>query len=92
MPLKKCDKGHLFPKTSDCPACPVCEKERMHHDSFLDLLSAPARRALEQEGILTIEMLASYTEKQILKLHGMGKATIPKLKEFLEQSGKSFKP
>jgi hypothetical protein len=25
--LKICSKGHRFYKSSDCPTCPVCEKE-----------------------------------------------------------------
>ena len=60
-------------------------------EGFLSLLSAPARRALEHHGIQTVEELSKYSEKEILKLHGMGPASLPKLRRALEESGLSFK-
>ncbi|HYG40360.1 MAG TPA: RNA polymerase alpha subunit C-terminal domain-containing protein [Cytophagales bacterium] len=89
--LKVCEKGHKFYKTSDCPTCPVCENERKPKDSFLSMISAPARRALESEGIVTLEKLSDYSEVEILKLHGMGPSTIPKLRSELEKKGLAFK-
>lgn len=89
--LKTCKKGHKFYKSSGCPICPACEKERKPKDSFLSLLGAPARRALENEGITALEQLSAYTEKDILALHGIGKSTIPKLNEALIKAGLSFK-
>jgi predicted RecB family nuclease len=90
--LKTCKNGHQFFKSSDCPTCPFCEEERKPKDSFLSLLGAPARRALEREGITTLEDLAKWSEKEILDLHGMGQSTIPKLKTILADNGLSFKP
>jgi predicted RecB family nuclease len=89
--LKTCKKGHQFHKSSDCPACPICEDERKPKDSFLALIGAPARRALERENIKTLVDLAKYSEKEILSLHGVGKTTIPKLKKLLTENGQSFK-
>lgn len=89
--LKTCDKGHKFYKSSDCPTCPVCEEERKPMDNFLSLISAPARRALENNGILTLEKLSEYSEKEILKFHGMGKSSIPKLEKLLSENGLTFK-
>ena len=66
------------------------EKEKTKR-RFLSLLSAPARRALEHRGIQTVEELSKYSEKEILKLHGMGPASLPKLRKVLEESGLSFK-
>ena len=66
------------------------EKERNQKKVF-SLLSAPARRALEHRGIQTVEELSKYSEKEILKLHGMGYASLPKLRKALEESGLSFK-
>ncbi|ARZ61371.1 MULTISPECIES: RNA polymerase alpha subunit C-terminal domain-containing protein [Bacillus cereus group] len=89
--LRTCEKGHEYYKSSDCPTCPTCEKERTPKEGFLSLLSAPARRALEHHRIHTVEELSKYSEKEILKLHGMGPASLPKLRKALEESGLSFK-
>ncbi|MDT9722762.1 RNA polymerase alpha subunit C-terminal domain-containing protein [Paenibacillus sp. ClWae2A] len=89
--LKTCEQGHSYYKKSDCPTCPTCEAERKPTEGFLALLSAPARRALENEGITTLLQLAEYTEKEILKLHGIGPSAMPKLRNALEEEGLSFK-
>lgn len=91
MSLKTCENGHQFFKTSDCPTCPKCEENRKPQNGFLAILGAPARRALENENIDSLEKLATFSEKEILKLHGMGKSSIPKLKQALEKSGLNFK-
>jgi predicted RecB family nuclease len=88
--IKTCPKGHKFDKTSDCPSCPVCEAEHRPGAGFLLLLSAPARRALENENIKTLKQLAGWTEADILKLHGMGPASLPKLRQALHDAGLSF--
>lgn len=89
--LRTCEQGHSYYKKSDCPTCPTCEAERKPTEGFLALLSAPARRALENEGITTLLQLAEYTEKEILKLHGIGPSAMPKLRNALEEEGLSFK-
>lgn len=89
--LKVCRKGHEFYKSSDCPTCPICEDEKKPKDGFLSLLSAPARRALENEGIITLKQLAKHTENEILKLHGMGPASMPTLRKALAEDGLGFK-
>jgi hypothetical protein len=88
--LRTCAQGHSYYKSSDCPTCPVCEKERKPEEGFLALLSAPARRALENQGIITSQILSQYTEKEILKLHGIGPSAMPKLRQALEEEGLSF--
>ncbi|MDA1678187.1 MULTISPECIES: RNA polymerase alpha subunit C-terminal domain-containing protein [unclassified Bacillus cereus group] len=88
--LRTCEKGHEYYKSSDCPTCPDCEKEKKPTTGFLSLLSSPARNALEHHGIHTIEELSKYSEKEILKLHGMGPASMPKLRKALEEAGLSF--
>jgi DNA-directed RNA polymerase alpha subunit len=65
--------------------------KRKPETGFLSKLGAPARRALEREGINTLTKLSKYSESEILKLHGMGPSTIPKLKKALEEVGLSFK-
>ena len=89
--LRTCDKGHPYDKSSDCPSCPICEQERKPDSGFLARLSAPARRALETNGITSLQQLSQLSEKDILKYHGMGPASLPKLKAALKEEGLSFK-
>ncbi|MFJ8065285.1 RNA polymerase alpha subunit C-terminal domain-containing protein [Psychrobacillus sp. NPDC096426] len=89
--LKTCKRGHEYYKSSDCPTCPTCEQERKPETGFLSLLSAPARRALENNGITSLQQLSNVSEKDILKFHGMGPASLPKLRAALEAEGLSFK-
>lgn len=89
--LRTCPKGHQFYKSSDCPTCPVCEQEKETAQGFLALLSNPARNTLLHHGIDSIQKLAAHTEKEILKLHGMGKASLPALHRALKEAGLHFR-
>lgn len=89
--LRICNNGHKYYKSSDCPTCPTCEREQKPDNGFLSVLSAPARRALENNGITTLQQLSKYTEKEILQLHGMGPASLPKLRSALKEYGLSFR-
>lgn len=89
--LRTCSKGHNYYKSSDCPVCPKCEQESKRDNGFLSLLSAPARRALENNGITSLEKLSKFSEKEILQLHGIGPASLPSLRSTLEENGLSFK-
>lgn len=88
--LKICPQGHRYYKSSDCPTCPQCEAGRKPKEGFLAMLSAPARRALENAGITSLEVLAAKTEKQLLALHGFGKSSLPVLQAELEKHDLSF--
>lgn len=88
--LRICDQGHKFYKSSDCPTCPICESEKKSKAAFMSKIGAPARRALEAEGILSVERLSEYSEKEILSLHGLGPSAIPRLKKELDQLGLEF--
>ncbi len=90
-PLKTCEHGHQFFKSSDCPVCPICDKKIKPSSGFLALLVGPARRALEAEGISDLETLSKYTEKDLLNLHGFGPATLPTLRAELAKKGLEFK-
>ena len=59
--------------------------------SFLESLSAPARRALEAKDITTLQKLARCTQKELLELHGVGKTTLPKLTQALATEGLQLK-
>jgi len=89
--LKVCPEGHTYYKSSDCPTCPICEAARKPLEGFLSLLSAPARRALTNIGITDLKQLSIYSEKEILALHGMGKASMPILRSALDEQGLGFK-
>jgi predicted RecB family nuclease len=86
-----CKNGHQYFKSSDCPVCPICEKEKKSAEGFLSLLSSPAKRALQNKGITTLRRLASHSEKEILQLHGMGPSSMPVLKTVLKQAGLKLK-
>ena len=66
-------------------------KKDQNRGGFLATLAAPARRALEREGITTARKLSQWTERDIRQLHGMGPSTIPKLRAALKQAGLKFK-
>ena len=70
----------------------INNQEKQSTASFLSQLSNPARNALEYHGITSLELLSKYTEKEILKLHGIGPASLPKLRASLEEAGLSFHP
>jgi hypothetical protein len=89
--LRICNRGHKYYKSTDCPTCPTCEQEKKPESGFLSVLSNPARRALEHNGITSLEILSTFSEKEILKFHGMGPASLPKLRAALLESGLSFK-
>lgn len=90
--LRICPQGHRYYKSSSCPVCPICEKERFPEAEFLKTISAPARRALEREGILSLKKLASFTEKEILAFHGIGPGSLPPLRDALTRQGLQFSP
>ncbi len=80
--------GHVFYKSSDCPVCPLCEKGKAI-GVFGDM-SAPVRRAMENNNIKTLKQLAKRTEKEVLSFHGVGPSAIPKFKDKLKKEGLSF--
>lgn len=89
---KICPNGHTYYHSTDWPACPTCW--RIHQAENKDLefgtLSAPAQRALDTAGIKTLMDLTKWTKKDILKLHGMGPASIPKMQELLKKIDADF--
>lgn len=88
---RTCPAGHVYHKTSDCLVCPRCESARRPTSGFLATLVAPARRALEREGIVTLVDLAARSEAELLALHGVGPTTLPKLRAVLTAAGLRFR-
>lgn len=53
-------------------------------------LGNPAQRALANAGIKTLEELSKLTEKELLRLHGIGKSSLPVLRAAMATKGLSF--
>ncbi|WP_165836469.1 DUF1801 domain-containing protein [Taibaiella soli] len=58
--------------------------------NFAASLSAPAQRALVYAGINTLKQLAKWKEADLLKLHGLGPGSLPKIREILAAEGLSL--
>ena len=58
---------------------------------MLPKISKPATRALNQQGITTLEQVASRSEEALLSLHGVGPKAIKILKAALNEKGLKFK-
>lgn len=92
-------KGSVqFPIDEKIPLSLISDivKFRVQHNAekekdFLSLLSAPARRAMENNNIKTLQQLSKYNERDVIKFHGVGKTTIPVLKKALREKGLDFK-
>lgn len=84
---RTCLSGHKYFKSSDCPVCPICENERKPLADFYNGLSAPAKRALENAGIITIENLINFTKKDLLAMHGFGMKGVEILVKNLKDKG-----
>lgn len=89
--LRVCERGHKYYKSSKCTSCPTCDKENKPKSGFLSKLSSPARNALVHQGIDTLQELSKYTEKEIVRIHGIGPASLPKMRTSLKEEGLAFK-
>lgn len=70
----------------------ICVVNHVVENDFLEgIIAMPARRALEKEKIDSLEKLSDYSEKEIMQLHGFGKNTMGKLKNYMKENNVSFK-
>lgn len=53
-------------------------------------LGKPAKRALDGAGYLRLAQVAEVSEKELMKLHGMGPKALERLREALYEKGLSF--
>ncbi len=60
-------------------------------DTLNAKLAKPAQRALANAGIKNITQLATYTEKDIAALHGIGKNALKQLHTTLTENGLAFR-
>jgi hypothetical protein len=54
-------------------------------------LSKPAQRALVRNHIYEVQDLASWTLRELVKLHGLGPGSLPVLRQVLHQAGLEFR-
>ena len=89
--MKTCSNGHQFTKSSDCPVCPQCEKEKKPTGGVLSLVAAPARRALQGAGIESNSDFSKFTKEEILQLHGMGPKALDVIESEMKKGKVKFK-
>jgi DNA-directed RNA polymerase alpha subunit len=63
----------------------------MKIEILLERLASPARRALLNADIKTLEEFAKYTEREIFSFHGIGKNALAVIKATLDEHGLSLK-
>ena len=63
----------------------------MEFSAFMRKLAGPMQRALESEGIDSFEKLTCLSEKELLRLHGIGKKGIVIMLRMLAEDGKSLR-
>lgn len=62
----------------------------MDVEILLRKLAKPAQRAIQNEGITTIEQLSKYSEKEFSELHGIGANAMKIIKQTLNENGLTF--
>jgi DNA-directed RNA polymerase alpha subunit len=62
----------------------------MDVDILLQKLAKPAQRAIQNEGITSIEQLSKYSEREFSELHGIGKNAMDIIKQIMHENGFSF--
>jgi len=62
----------------------------MSDDSDLPWIGRPARAALEAAGVTRLADLATWTERDVLALHGVGPKAVRVLREAMAAAGHAF--
>lgn len=92
MTISICSKSHEFTKTIHQPVCPICWAEYYEQENKIPFsVGAPALRVLLHNKIFTLEQLTSYSEKEILSMHGVGPKAMKIIKSELGKYGMSFR-
>ena len=60
-------------------------------ENDLPKIGAPATRAVNAIGILSLEQFTKYSEDEIIQLHGVGPKAVRILKAALKERGLAFK-
>ncbi len=88
---RRCDKGHTYYKSSACLVCPICENMKPMVSEWHNNFAAPARRALEREGLIQLESLSEFSKEEFLQLHGIGKNAVNIADKLLNEVGLKFR-
>jgi DNA-directed RNA polymerase alpha subunit len=62
----------------------------MDIDILLRKLAKPAQRAIQNEGITTLEQLSKYSEREFSELHGIGKNAMNIIKQTMSENELTF--
>ena len=54
-------------------------------------MSAPAQRALESIGVMRLDDVTRFSERELLALHGMGPKAVAVIKAALQEQGKALR-
>jgi DNA-directed RNA polymerase alpha subunit len=60
-------------------------------ESLKPSIGNPAKNALSNIGITTLQQLTKLTEKELLQIHGVGPKAVGIIKEAMKKEGISFK-
>lgn len=66
------------------------DKAPIHSQGLPSGIGSPAHRALATAGITKLEQFTTVSEKELLKLHGVGPKAVRIIKEALRDNGLSF--
>jgi predicted flap endonuclease-1-like 5' DNA nuclease len=54
-------------------------------------MGAPAQRALESNGVMRLDDVTRFSEKELLALHGVGPKAVAVIKAALREQGKTLR-
>jgi large subunit ribosomal protein L21 len=79
----KQDEAEAEEKPKAAPKKAPAKKAESADGGLPEGLGAPATKALEEEGLTTLEQVAGKTEAELLELHGVGPKAVETIKEAL---------
>lgn len=90
--IKNCPNGHEFLSNWDDDECPKCKNVITEESSIEKIVNPTAKSLIESIGIKKIGDFRKIKESDIIKINGIGKGTVAKLKKSLEKMEIEFLP
>jgi uncharacterized protein YdhG (YjbR/CyaY superfamily) len=84
-------KNHLLYQDDHSDAAAIINKKSTSKEKFMQVLPTSAQRALRNKKIISLQILANYTEQEVLLLNGVSQTSMFKLKAALSEVQLSFK-